>query len=469
MNEDAGFIGQVESGDSTPVARGEGAKLRRNIGWLDAWVIGLAGTILVTGVTGPAIAGLGSGAIIAFLLTAVMGCLICLFLAELAAAFPDRAGGLPAYAYVAFARHERIAPHIGALAQWGYWLGWSPVLALNGSLIATYLNALLGLGLEGAAWWPGLVVFVIGGILFIPGSRGIAPGALVSWVLALFSLVPLTLIAAAPFFVRPDLVNWGNLFPLTPNGQGWLTPGGLAVLWQYFFIMTWSTLAIEAAGCYVAECRAPRRDAPRAMVAAGGVGIFMYALVPLAVLTVLGQAGVATDPYAMFVAFVEPIWGRTGVAMTVTMLFSALLLSMNGALLGSARSLYQMSVDGHGLKAWSTLNRHGVPVRPMVLSWLLNTVLAGLLLQVPNVFNLLVVSTMGYLLAVSSVLFGYHKLRNERPELPRPFRLPNWMKYVATALGVFLISICVYGGVQWGAQYWDLGLLVVLMYIPQYL
>ncbi len=63
-------------------------QLNRHIDWKGAFVIGLAGTILVTGVTGPVLAGLGSAAIPNFVITTLAGFLLCLFLAELAAMFP---------------------------------------------------------------------------------------------------------------------------------------------------------------------------------------------------------------------------------------------------------------------------------------------------------------------------------------------------------------------------------------------
>src|SRR5579875_2020048 len=73
-------------------------ELRRETNWVGAFVIGLAGTILVTGVTGPVDAGLGAMAVPVFFATAVMGVLLCFFLAELAAMFPERTGGSPTYA-----------------------------------------------------------------------------------------------------------------------------------------------------------------------------------------------------------------------------------------------------------------------------------------------------------------------------------------------------------------------------------
>ena len=77
-------------------------ELSKDTNWWGAFVVGLAGTILVTGVTPAVLAPLGAAAIPNFIFWALTGWLLCLFLAELAAMLPDRTGGAPAYAFYAF-------------------------------------------------------------------------------------------------------------------------------------------------------------------------------------------------------------------------------------------------------------------------------------------------------------------------------------------------------------------------------
>src|SRR5579863_6596051 len=117
-------------------------ELRRETNWVGAFVIGLAGTILVTGVTGPVDAGLGPMAVPVFFITAFMGVLLCFFLAELAAMFPERTGGSPTYAYPAFLKWPRLAGHVNSFTSWAYWLGWAPVVSVNMLLVGTYIERL---------------------------------------------------------------------------------------------------------------------------------------------------------------------------------------------------------------------------------------------------------------------------------------------------------------------------------------
>ena len=80
----------------------EEGTLSRETNWWGAFVIGLAGTILIIGLVGYALLYLGGASIPLFAIIASIGVVLCFCLAELAAMMPDRAGGLPAYAFETF-------------------------------------------------------------------------------------------------------------------------------------------------------------------------------------------------------------------------------------------------------------------------------------------------------------------------------------------------------------------------------
>src|SRR4029453_743631 len=103
--------------------------LRRETGWWGAFVIGLAGTILVTGIAPVMVTQLGASGIPVTVFITLSGWLLCLFLAELAAMMPERTGGSPSYAYPAFKdRWPKLAKHINGFTAWAYWLGWFPLV-----------------------------------------------------------------------------------------------------------------------------------------------------------------------------------------------------------------------------------------------------------------------------------------------------------------------------------------------------
>ena len=76
---------EVESGSPDY----EGGGLSKETNWWGAFVIGLAGTILVTGIAPVMVTALGASAIPVMIFITFTGYLLCLFLAELSAMMPE--------------------------------------------------------------------------------------------------------------------------------------------------------------------------------------------------------------------------------------------------------------------------------------------------------------------------------------------------------------------------------------------
>ena len=465
-----------------------GANLRRETNWWGAFVVGLAGTILVTGVTGPVLAGMGSAALPNFLFVTLTGWLLCLFLAELAAMLPDRTGGAPAYAYFAFKdRYPRFSKHLNGLTLWMYWMGWWPVMSVNNLLIGSYLVALFNIptgpniALLGPQYAVPVSSLIVGAVLTLglygAAYLGIRFGTEFATVLGVASMIPLTILAVLPFF-HPSTIHWANVFPFTtPGGQGLFSGTGIGLSIQYWALLTWNVIAMEAAACYIAETRNPERDAPIAMNLEGGYGAFIYTLIPFSMLAVLGLSGVKSDPLGLFSTFAQHVFSIPGLNIILTAFLAvALLLSSLNAIMGVGRSLYQMSVDGQSPRVFSHLNRHGVPDVSMGFNVVVG--LAVMLFGTPA--TIYVFSNVGYVGSFVPVLIGYYFLRRWRPELRRPYRLPEWMKYVALALGAYYLFVwavglpwcatsgCAVGGVGNVLPAYFIGIALMLAYIPLY-
>src|SRR5471032_272549 len=117
-----------------------GGGLKQETNWWGAFVIGLAGTILVTGIAPVMVTTLGASSIPIIIIITITGYLLCLILAELSAMMPERTGGAPSYAYPAFkTRWPRFAEHINGFTAWAYWLGLFPVGPLNMILASFYI------------------------------------------------------------------------------------------------------------------------------------------------------------------------------------------------------------------------------------------------------------------------------------------------------------------------------------------
>lgn len=478
---------------ATPVSQDEieytGGGLARETNWWGAFVVGLAGTILVTGIAPIMVTTLGPASIPLTLVVTAAGFLLILVLAELSAMMPDRTGGAPSYAYPAYSRSwPRAAKHINGATAWMYWLGWFPVAPLNMILASFYIADRFGLNTDSGftpihtfiAWWT-LAIAVVGILLFfIPAYLGIRTGAAFATVLGVIAMVPLTFLAVAWLF--SSKTDFGNVFPFTQlDGSGFFTGldgnGWFAVYIGYMFLLSWNVIAYEAAACYIGETRDPERDGKIALTLEGSYGVFIYMLIPIGFLAVLGAGKLSdsalVDPNTIFVTFAGRIFGTGGELLNwliAGMLIIALMLSALNAIMGTGRSLHQMSVDGQFPRFFQHINKHGVPSRAMAfnVACSLVVVLAG------GAVEIYTFSNVGYVASFVPVLIGYYLLRRQRPNVTRPFRLPEYFKYIALALAAFFGFIWLVGGLAFAIigntlVYYFLGWLVALAYIPLYL
>jgi len=132
-----------------------------------------------------------------------------------------------------------------------------------------------------------------------------------------------------------------------------------------------------------------------------------------------------------------------------------------------------MSVDGQFPRFFQHTNKHGVPNRSM---WF-NLVCMIAVVFMGGAVEIYTFSNVGYLASFLPVLVGYYLLRRHRPNLRRPFRLPEWMKYVALALAGFYAVIYFYGGPVYAScscslaghntlVYYFIGIATLLTYLP---
>jgi amino acid transporter len=443
----------------------------------------------VTGIAPVMVTTLGAASIPLIVVITITGYMLCLLLAELSAMMPERAGGAPSYAYPAYKeKWPRAAKHINGITAWMYWLGWFPVAPLNMILASFYLADRFNLNTTSGftpihtfiAWWT-LGIAMVGIVLFfIPAYLGIRIGAAFATVLGLLAMTPLTFLAVAWIF--SGNADWhqlsgfhhldGSGFFTGVGGDGWFT-----VYAAYAFLLTWNVIAMEAAACYIGECRDPERDAKIAMNLEGAYGLFIYTLIPIGFITILGAKALGNsdlvDPNTMFVTFTGKALNTSGELLNwliALMLIVALALSALNAIMGCARSLHQMSVDGQFPRFFQKINAHGVPDRAMFF----NVVCSLVVVLAGGAVEIYTFSNVGYTGSFLSVLVGYYLLRRYRPNVKRPVKLPEFMKYVALAMAAFYFVIWLYGGIEYSRigdtriYYW-IGWGVALAYIPFYL
>ena len=474
----------------------ETGKLAKDTNWWGAFVIGLSGTVLIVALVPYTTFAMGPFSVLLYIVLTAIGVFLCFCLAELATAMPEKTGGLPAYAFETFKPWGKGAStHIGGLSSWGYWLGWFAVAPINTLIAASVFIGLLDLG-AGTTFDPfGTAVgapvsstaIIVGALMligaFIPCWLGIRVGATFATILGIACMIPLVLLILMPLGAL-DKVDYGRAlsfnFEATAGWAGTTISFSFVVAWV--FIYTWNVLAMEAAACYVAECRNPARDAKIALTAEGLFGFFVYVFLPISLIAVLtagdlnafGEGEFGGSAALFFQTYTQKLFGESAfwewfVGLT---LITALILSIFNSVMGCARGLFQNSRDGILPRFFGRVNRHGVPSVAMGF----NLVCSLILLLIGNPLDIYIFSNMGYLFAVAMSLVGYWLYRTKQGEAERPFKLGSWAAPLALVIGLAFLFVWVYGGYfasdyQVGADkrilFW-IGLFLLALWFPLY-
>ena len=309
-------------------------------------------------------------------------------------------------------------------------------------------------------------------VLFIPCYLGIRLGAGFATLLGVVSMVPLTLLVILPVF-KPSTFHWSNV-----SGFHYVDPktAGVSFFLGWLFVISWNGIGVEAAACYVAECRDPRRDAKIALTAEGLYGLFIYAATAIVFVAVLGASLKTSDPLTLYTSFANHIFGSAGwvkYLIGIPLIF-ALLLSVLNAIMGVGRSLFQASEDRLIPKFFSHKNKHHSPDRAM----LFNLVCAMIVALFGSPVRIYIFSNVGYLIAIIAALFGYFMVRQFRKDQISPFRLHGAFRWIALAMALGLTFVYFVGG--WGSPdivvgpgqghtLYILGFVVVAAYVPLHL
>ena len=113
----------------------EERQLLKSLRWWDGFTIGLCQPGFLLGSLLAAYGSLGVlGATVLWGIAAVVALLSVWIYSEPAMMFPGRSGGISLYANEGWRRYTTL---VGPVATFGYWIGWSVVLAIFGNLIGS--------------------------------------------------------------------------------------------------------------------------------------------------------------------------------------------------------------------------------------------------------------------------------------------------------------------------------------------
>ncbi len=275
---------------------------RRTIDWKHGFAIGMGIPILVLPSIGYLASYVWAAAILIWGLSVCQAFVQDTAYGELATVFPEESG-LPGYSQRVFDNESpsnfSFGKFVGGFSAWGYWFAWNPALAICAILIASCIQGLIpetsGINSLALSLICGGVVF--GGLTLV-SAKGIGNGARLGLLLAILSIVPISLLAIGPMVTGS--FHLSNITgALWPAGWSWGI-GGILTLFGLFAIAEWST-CFEGVVVFGPQYKNPGSDVPKALFGAGLVCLIFFVLVQASTTGTLGISGILAQPISPFV------------------------------------------------------------------------------------------------------------------------------------------------------------------------
>lgn len=251
-------------------------------------------------------------------------------------------------------------------------------------------------------------------MMAVPLVIGVRESAAVnSTIVALKILVLIAFVGFGAFAVTPHL--WTPFLPRNEGGfvYGW--PGVFRAASVIFF----AYLGFETVSTAAAEARDPKRDLPFAILGSLGLCTLLYLCVAAVLTGVVPyrQLGVP-DPLALAVDAIGRPWLLLFVKAGAVIGLTSILLS---TCYGQTRVFYAMARDGLLPEVFIRLHRRfGTPWLGTIITAAGMALAAGFL-PITLLGDLI---SLGTATSFAIVCFSVIWLRNTRPEIHRPFRVP---------------------------------------------
>ena len=271
----------------------EERQLLKTLRWYDGFVIALANPGFLLGSLGYSVGDLGGwGAALLWGISAFVAVFINTIYSELAAMFPEKSGGLALYAHEAWRKYTTL---VGPIATFGYWIGWSVVLAVNGIFIGQIVQG---------AWFPsepfggasnnpdvtgyfstgtvkvGLPQLIAIGLIlavWLFNVRGVRVGVTFGYLAGALLMVPLFVMMILPFLNGAfDSANLDNTIKATD--PAW---GGLQLSLVWLWLMCWSAWGVDVCATFAPEYKDTARDTKLALRSAALFSLVVYILLPI--------------------------------------------------------------------------------------------------------------------------------------------------------------------------------------------
>lgn len=299
------------------------------------------------------------GAVLAYLVGAVVVYLVMLSLGELAVAMPVT-GSFHTYAT------KFISPGTGFTVAWLYWLCWAVALG----------SEFLGAGLLMGRWFPDVPTWVFASIfaaiIFAINALSVRSFAEAESFFASIKVLAIIVFIILGLGAMLGLVSFEGrkevllFYHLTEQGA---FPKDISAFLSVFLAVNYAFSGTELIGIAAGETDNPREAVPRAIKTTIGrlVVFFVLTIVVLASLLPVDSAGVSTAPFV-------DVFDKMGIPFAADIMnfviLTAILSAGNSGLYACSRMLWSLANEGMLSKKVVKINQQGVPMRALLLSML---------------------------------------------------------------------------------------------------
>jgi amino acid transporter len=396
-------------------------RLKRELGLLQATMMGIGGAICagVFVTLGYAATLAGTALIIAMVLCGIINLFTMLSYAELGAAIPS-AGGEYTFAKASFGGFLSFA------TGWFEWISnvfYASFSAVGFAYVISYAFKVANLPITINVPVIAVITVAIFTIINIRGVKetGKTETALVIVLLALLG----------------TFIFWG-LF----SGQGTRSlelsaPGGFLGIFKATAFIFVVYLGGEAIAVAQAEIKEPGKTIPRAILLSCLALIIIYTAIAFVVFKIVPPEDlVGKDSPLAYVA--EQIMGPLGVGIITIAGSIAALSSVNTSIMAQSRVAYALARDGYFPKSFFTIHeRFYTPHIAIFVGAIFSAAVAA-----TGVVSFVAYATdFGFIIGFIFVNLSLIKLRKEKPNLHRPFKVPLYPLTPILGIGISLLLI----------------------------
>lgn len=418
--------------------------------------------------TGETISSAGPiGAIIAYLVGAIILYAVILSLGEIGCYFPS-SGSYGDYA------HRFISPFAGYYVYISYWVN-----CVLGNAIQY-----MGIGFLIQTWLPEspLYIWIIlsCAVVFFINYWQVKVFAEIEYYLSFIKIIAIVLflifgiykIIQGLYFYHFSWSGFGFVF--SNFYEHGVFPNGLLALFSAIVFISYAFAGTEVIGVALGETKDPKKALPKGIKAILWRMIIFFGGAVFIISTFLpyNDANIKDNPFAG----VLEIWHIPYAPDIIkVIIIIAILSSSNTGIYGSARMLWGLSEKGYMPKSWGKINSKGVPINSLIISTIISLIgLVSIWINPKDVFNaLVIIAGLSMMFVWMSVSISQYIFRRwylkEGNKLQDLAYVTPWTPYTQI-IGVFgcaipIIVSCIVG--EYRSYIWTtfgLTLIIVIMF-----